>query len=309
MLHYEVDHYAVTDLGSSNGTLVNGIKIRSATPLADGDRITVGQHALVFTAAAPQAPGAAPPAKQTSEAEAPAPPATQIAGSAAAAEPIALDALAADSASASSSDNTATAAADAEEPSLPVGSAHTTENTSSALPGEEAIAAAAAPADPRSAPLPREAFFGVPSASNYSSLAPERPIGQTPPGTGDLKQVRTQLVETSEVLAAWTESAAAHTKQLRTALAELAERVDTDLGGRSALSRGSYGAVGDGGALDTLIRVAEQVAADPQHLNSLMALAGRCQDIADTLKNQQTVLATLDMVRDRLAQLAQEEGW
>ena len=318
MLHYEVDHYAVTDLGSSNGTLVNGIKIRSATPLADGDRITVGQHVLVFTAAAPQAPDAPPPAKQAPEAETPAPPAAQTPDSGAAAEPTAaalatLEASPADGASASLSDTAAAASADAWNPSTPMGtaSASTTEDAAGALPGEEAAsAAAAAPVDPQSAPLPRDAFFGVPRATDISRLSTAPPAVQAGPGTGELKQLRTQLVETSGVLAAWTESAAAHTKRLRAGLAELAERVDTNLAGLSALSPGSYGAAGDGdAALDALIRVAEQVAADPQHVNSLMVLAERCQDIAGTLKNQQAVLATLEMVRDRLAQLAQEEGW
>jgi pSer/pThr/pTyr-binding forkhead associated (FHA) protein len=36
------------DLGSRNGTLVNGERITSATPLSNGDRIKVGAASLVF---------------------------------------------------------------------------------------------------------------------------------------------------------------------------------------------------------------------------------------------------------------------
>jgi pSer/pThr/pTyr-binding forkhead associated (FHA) protein len=40
--------YTIRDLGSSNGTYVNGEEIHQATPLTDGDKITVGEHELVF---------------------------------------------------------------------------------------------------------------------------------------------------------------------------------------------------------------------------------------------------------------------
>jgi pSer/pThr/pTyr-binding forkhead associated (FHA) protein len=39
------------DLGSSNGTLVNGSEIHDSTQLKDGDRVTIGDHDLMFTAA------------------------------------------------------------------------------------------------------------------------------------------------------------------------------------------------------------------------------------------------------------------
>jgi len=39
------------DLGSSNGTLVNGNEIHDVTTLHDGDRLTIGDHDLMFTAA------------------------------------------------------------------------------------------------------------------------------------------------------------------------------------------------------------------------------------------------------------------
>lgn len=39
--------YEVQDLGSSNGVLINGVKVE-AGPLKDGDRITLGQMQLTF---------------------------------------------------------------------------------------------------------------------------------------------------------------------------------------------------------------------------------------------------------------------
>ncbi len=41
----------VVDLGSRNGTLVNGAEIHDAHPLKDGDKLTIGDHDLMFTAA------------------------------------------------------------------------------------------------------------------------------------------------------------------------------------------------------------------------------------------------------------------
>lgn len=40
--------WIVTDLGSTNGTFVNGIRIGGATPLQDGDQLSIGRNTLVF---------------------------------------------------------------------------------------------------------------------------------------------------------------------------------------------------------------------------------------------------------------------
>lgn len=49
LLRYEGDHYTISDLGSSNGTCVNGVEIHDVTVLADGDHITVGEHELIYS--------------------------------------------------------------------------------------------------------------------------------------------------------------------------------------------------------------------------------------------------------------------
>lgn len=47
-IHVEGDTATIEDLGSKNGTSVNGVPLASACRLADGDRITLGQVDLEF---------------------------------------------------------------------------------------------------------------------------------------------------------------------------------------------------------------------------------------------------------------------
>ena len=42
------DAWALLDLGSKNGTLLNGVKITERSPLKPGDRITAGHLILIF---------------------------------------------------------------------------------------------------------------------------------------------------------------------------------------------------------------------------------------------------------------------
>jgi pSer/pThr/pTyr-binding forkhead associated (FHA) protein len=39
---------SVTDLGSSNGTFLNGQRVRSQAPLKNGDRLQVGEHTFLL---------------------------------------------------------------------------------------------------------------------------------------------------------------------------------------------------------------------------------------------------------------------
>ena len=41
--------YSITDMGSKNGVLVNGVKIHKEVKLTPDDRITIGNTTLVFT--------------------------------------------------------------------------------------------------------------------------------------------------------------------------------------------------------------------------------------------------------------------
>jgi hypothetical protein len=53
---WEGGNYYVEDLGSTNGTFLNGALVTSAQPLRSGDTIGVGQTVLVFQAEAEPAP-------------------------------------------------------------------------------------------------------------------------------------------------------------------------------------------------------------------------------------------------------------
>src|SRR5437764_4708244 len=46
-IYWDNDHYVIEDLGSLNGTWVNGQRIGKAT-LRDGDRIAIGKHFVEF---------------------------------------------------------------------------------------------------------------------------------------------------------------------------------------------------------------------------------------------------------------------
>ena len=52
--------FAIEDLGSTNGTLLNGTRVEGARPLQPGDRIELGGTTLVVDVSAP-APAPAPP--------------------------------------------------------------------------------------------------------------------------------------------------------------------------------------------------------------------------------------------------------
>jgi pSer/pThr/pTyr-binding forkhead associated (FHA) protein len=47
----------ISDLGSTNGTFVNGARIRRATPLGDGDVVRIGRTSLVVELPPPGAAG------------------------------------------------------------------------------------------------------------------------------------------------------------------------------------------------------------------------------------------------------------
>ena len=56
---FEGGRAKVRDLGSSNGTFVNGQRVDGEIPLADGDRVVVGEAELVLRMLAPLGPAEA----------------------------------------------------------------------------------------------------------------------------------------------------------------------------------------------------------------------------------------------------------
>lgn len=132
---------------------------------------------------------------------------------------------------------------------------------------------------------------------------------ETGPRTGQLEALRTQIVETSAVLARWTETTAQNTKRLRAGLADVAGIVAAALTATTGDSAEAGGAEGALRNLETLIEVAEQAANNPHHVNALVALAGRSGDIVTALRIQQHLIDQLVLLRDRLDALARQEGW
>lgn len=76
LISWQGGQYIVEDLGSTNGTFVNGVQITSPQALNPGDSIGIGQTALVFHLAEAQGPGIPQPqAPSYSGAPPPEPPA------------------------------------------------------------------------------------------------------------------------------------------------------------------------------------------------------------------------------------------
>lgn len=63
----EKGEFYLTDLGSSNGTFVNGARVCIPTILRQGDRIAIGSHEFVFHQPAPDTPVPPPPAEEIDE--------------------------------------------------------------------------------------------------------------------------------------------------------------------------------------------------------------------------------------------------
>jgi pSer/pThr/pTyr-binding forkhead associated (FHA) protein len=50
LIHFDGVNYIIRDLVSANGTYINGVELRSPTPLSNGDHIGIGEHELIFFA-------------------------------------------------------------------------------------------------------------------------------------------------------------------------------------------------------------------------------------------------------------------
>jgi pSer/pThr/pTyr-binding forkhead associated (FHA) protein len=62
LIHFDGVNYVIRDLVSANGTYINGVELRSPTPLSNGDHVGVGEHELIFFSVAD---GAAEPETMT----------------------------------------------------------------------------------------------------------------------------------------------------------------------------------------------------------------------------------------------------
>jgi len=73
-ISWQGGQYVIEDLGSTNGTFVNGVQITTPQMLSPGDSIGIGQTALVFQMQGGQVPFQSPPPRQAQAYAAPSSP-------------------------------------------------------------------------------------------------------------------------------------------------------------------------------------------------------------------------------------------
>jgi hypothetical protein len=111
-----------------------------------------------------------------------------------------------------------------------------------------------------------------------------------------MEALRTQLVRSSEQLARWSQTATAHTRQLRGELTELANDIASVLAETE----------GPSPSHDELVRLAQDAARDPHHVNTVVALANRASDVAQALAAQNRLVSTLRRAQQRLTEMAKQ---
>jgi pSer/pThr/pTyr-binding forkhead associated (FHA) protein len=177
------DGFEIEDLGSENGTLVEGVAVRGTAAVPVGAAITVGKHTLVLrtggeAAAQPPKPGTRPPLAQAPRSDAwDAAQTYFVAGPATRAEEEEIEAVAAE---ASRGDDGAPAAVEAFE--------------EAAAPIEPAPAAQRAPSPaPQLAPVPAPELESEPAPQMAPEAAPPEPL-ELEPDAGALAFDEDELV-------------------------------------------------------------------------------------------------------------------
>lgn len=312
LLRFDGIRYSIEDLGSSNGTFVNDTEIHQPTALAEGDRITVGDHEIQYSRIAvpsqprslttdglpvPTPPPWPPVMPLPTETRAPAPepmpetpPETPLAS---APEPVgddgpdhAMETVVAPA--------PPTAAPDMSipEPALPDRDAIAAMDTVMTAPPVVSSPVAPDPSWDPDAPVRAEKT----ARRLRETAADDHPAGA-------VAQLRSQLVAVSEALAQYTTESERETEHLRAELADLSARAAQALAAIGA--GGPSAAPGDASApLDDLIQVANQAAENPRHLDYVTALAARSGDMAHALRVTHDLAAALEELRTRLAALA-----
>ena len=317
LLRFDGARYTVVDLGSSNGTFVNNSEIRDATPLADGDRIIVGEHELLFSTTA----GAAAPVAQVDLNGAPPSTPLSITGQHTAVraepQPVAVGGGAQASADEGDTNYMATVVAPLEAASSGVTDTANVGDTADVADVAEVtdvsdvadVADVSEPAgaamdtadttdtaDTAAAPTGNESQSSVPlpppsTPDNPSLLARAPSSGALRQPGGELDQLRAQLAQ----LAATSEAVAQHasletdlSEQRRQTLAETRDQLHAILAGIQNASNEQSAPEDEAGDLTDLISLSQQAAADPNHLQNVSRLAEHANDIARALEALQT---------------------
>lgn len=288
LLRFDGQRYTIADLGSSNGTYVNDVEIHEVTPLNPGDRITVGEHEYLYLAPDPVSAAGESGVERfnTDGFQIRTPPSFSTAAplmsgqpAAPASPPVASD-------------------ADPRPPVVTLKAPVVSVGQPPAVPATPASPAAPASPDAGSA-------AGAPRAGDSM----ER----------DIEDLRARLLEVSSALARRSEGAEQVTRRLRDIMTGLRAQVDQALALPGA--RGEASPQGDdaNAHVDELLGLVRNAADNPRHLDHVTALAGRADDLANTLQAQQRrigaletartgMVAALEELRARLSSLIEDEG-
>lgn len=299
LMRFDGQHFTIVDLGSSNGTYVNGVEIRELTPLVDSDHVTIGEHELIFSTA-PASPHASLAGVQPGPVGTPAPATASYSANGASVEADGSDALEHSRPTAipgAESDGAATAevpavSAGAAERALPATQADVVEQDGVGVPARplpmtQQADLASSNVD---APLPlKEAEVGPGAAlavgRTVASAGPSHPLS----GRSSSAEVQAlsaqlrQLAEASSVIAERAEFEARLAEQRGDALSELRARLQRVMQEVPVEARAPEAAAG-GTPVAELIEVARQAAENPRHLDYLTRLGEHAGEIADQLE-------------------------
>jgi hypothetical protein len=281
-IHWDGQNFTITDLGSSNGTVVNDQEINVTVPLHDGDLVTVGEYELVFSAR-PAGPDAIIPRRGSGASPSSTRP-TSTTLSEMTSTPMASTQV-----SPATLDHAATGADYTPDDARPV-----------ATPYEE-------PLTPWHAD-PSQTLTQAPPAHAQATSSylddDDMDLEQT---ATNLEAISAQLGQASTLLKKLGEEQRL-SEQRRQALAEVRDEINSLLAAPPATTA-------SGGAdpqADTLAEVARQAAEHPKQIDSLMQLANHATEIADALQRQRaqaagddaaTVRAQLEAIRAKLDHL------
>jgi pSer/pThr/pTyr-binding forkhead associated (FHA) protein len=275
LMRYDGERYTIVDLGSSNGTYVNDVEITEAHPLAEGDRMLLGEHELVYSTT-PASATAAMAGAHLREAIPMRTPAPRT-------EPHPIAVLLPDAVPQPSSDASLMDLEPA-EPTIPKSDLTATESIDvpSDAPRDTLKALPEMPEVwPNASDMPdAPSTSGVPGTSDAPTV-----LAPVAPG-GDLENFHaqvTRLMATVDGLAQRTEQADRQAEQWHAALGEVRERLT---GLINELQRVASDADEDE-ELAPLTRVVRQAADNPRHVDYMMQLADSAGDILAVLELRQ----------------------
>jgi pSer/pThr/pTyr-binding forkhead associated (FHA) protein len=261
--------YVVVDLGSSNGTYVNGYEIREATTLNDGDRIAIGSFEILYATTGLPGPNASMPGLHNDDApplavpprhtEPYLPPAEDAA--APASEQLPVDQAAEDEAPETAQHSAVSA---------PSGSLATSAPSTESEPAADAQAEASPHTD-----------TAVPQVSRAESKT--APLSSA--AARELEALRNQLDDIATALTRKADDEAYIAGQLRAMLVDMRDELAALILRHTPETPATPPV--DAERMHELVSVARQAAEHPRHLDYLTSLSAHAGDIADALEAAQ----------------------